>query len=153
MNSKPTTTLGMNYSGNYLLLLILCWAVIPTTQVAAQVNKARAHSFAFRLYNEIQDNWEEWGEWQEVNILIVFDFTKQKINIYSKTTQEYDFISDILEEESADGTPYYRIECVDADGKRCFIRIVYLKDSDKLFHLYVHYEDINFVYEFKYESD
>ena len=88
--------------------------------------------------------WGEWSEWEPVKILIVLNLEKERIEIYSKTPQEYDIVEVLGTESDEKDGDSIRFLCVDEDGLRCNIRIRVQLDGTK--QLYVDYKDAMWVY-------
>lgn len=124
------------------LLLIL--SLFLSTIVSAEVTKFTAYEFSYKTHNEYSNYWTDWSSWQDCNILIVINIDIGRINIYSASTQEFDIIQyyDIYTDNDGDST--LKMECVDADGVRCTVRIIIRQDGTK--QLYCDYSNIMYVY-------
>ncbi len=108
----------------------------------SQVYKYNATEFSVRVAE--RGYWGEWSEWEPVKILIVLNLEKERIEIYSKTPQEYDIVEVLGTESDEKDGDSIRFLCVDEDGLRCNIRIRVQLDGTK--QLYVDYKDAMWVY-------
>ena len=124
------------------LLVCICACLAYGTAVA-EVIKLKATEFAIKTKND-NGKWTKWTDWEETSCLIVINGDKDRINIYSAVTQEYDIIEDDGEEESDDGSVSHTFKCIDADGDRCDVRFRVQKDGQ--LQLYVDYADAMWVY-------
>jgi len=110
-----------------------------------QVSKLKTTSYSSKY--KINDyRWSEWEEWQETSVLIMFDFDKQRVTIFSKVTQIYDIIENEGTEYDSDGDKTLSLYCVDKEGLTCRIRLVKLISQNGRNQLYVDYKDIKWVY-------
>ncbi|MBQ8672737.1 MAG: hypothetical protein IJ511_01565 [Bacteroides sp.] len=125
------------------LFLSLLFGVFAMTCLA-QVTKYRATSFAFK-YQQDNGVWTDWTDWKDSSVLIVVNFDKNVVNVYSETPQEYD-IYDSSSEVTTDseGGKTWELKCVNEDGARCHLR--FRKQSDGQMQLYVDFNDASWVY-------
>jgi hypothetical protein len=90
---------------------------------AQSILKVRAYSTTEKhIYSD--GSWSDWSPWRDTNILIVIDATKERITIYSETTQTYDIMVDEGESLSDRGDKVHAYTCVDENGSRCLVRFV-----------------------------
>lgn len=123
----------------FLLTLILA---VTVCLGFAETYKYRATSVSLKTYE--YGRWSKWSDWEDVNILVVINGDKDVITIYSKSTQEYDIVEYLGEEDDNDGGTQIKWLCVNEDGSRCHIRI--RQQSDGQLQLYVDFSDLMFVY-------
>lgn len=123
-----------------LFLLLFCFSI----GITAQTYKYRATQYAYKTTNRY-GVWSNWSDWQNVSILVVVSLDREKINIYSQTTQEYD-IYDAGNDWVSDneGGRTWTLKCVNADGLRCEVRLRSQRDSQ--LQLYVDFSDMMWVY-------
>ena len=71
---------------------VICFILICSalTAFSQNVTKFRATAFSFTTRSEETEIWNDWEEWKDANILLVYDSKKQRMVIYSAETQEYD---------------------------------------------------------------
>lgn len=115
------------------MLSVLCYG---------QTYKYKATDLAIKTYE--YGRWSDWSDWERVDILVVINMDKDVITIYSKSTQEYDIIEYLGEENDRDGGSSVKFLCVNEDGSRCHVRIRMQKDGQR--QLYVDFSDVMFVY-------
>lgn len=108
----------------------------------AQVLKFQTTEFAYRQKNDA-GKWMEWTDWDESSLLVVINFEKNRVSIYSNTPQEYDIFDYDEGVEENDGSKTYTLKCIDKDGDRSNLRIRF---TDGVVQLYVDYDDFMFVY-------
>ena len=121
------------------LLLMSCALFIN----AQDIVKCQAYQLSYKTYE--YGSWSKWSEWQDVNILIVFHFDSNRINIYSSTPQEFD-IYDSRQKFDAEGDEYYLLSCVDRNGVNCEIRLY--ANSGGAAQIYCDYANIMYVYNY-----
>lgn len=129
-----------------LILIILLVSFCMASVAHASVSKLTAYSWAYK-YVVDDGQWTAWSDWEDCNILVVFNPDKDRITIYSSTTQEYDIISMDDWESDGEGGKVTEFDCVDAEGLRCGVRWRIDKDGDQ--QVYVDYNDFRFVYNLK----
>jgi hypothetical protein len=116
-----------------------------TTSAQKKVIKLRSTAFSSRhKINEYK--WSNWEDWKETNVLITIDTENDRITIYSAERQVYDIAEDEGESTDEDGDETFSLYCVDDDGVRCRVRLVYLNSRDGEVQLYVDYSDMSWVY-------
>ena len=105
------------------LILTVALGLASLCATAQSLLKVRAYSTTEKhVYSD--GSWSDWGPWSDTNILIVIDAAKDRITIYSATTQTYDILSDEGESLSDRGDKTRTYTCVDENGSRCNIRFV-----------------------------
>lgn len=123
-----------------ILLLVVMFCV--TNIISAEVLKLTAYEFAYKASNDY--GWSDWSEWDDCNILVVIDSDRERITIYSNSTQEFDIIEAEDSYVDSDGDEVLKFTCIDAEGLRCGIRFI-LKQSGSA-QLYCDYNDLMYVY-------
>lgn len=119
---------------------MLCFA---SNSYAQNVIKCQAYQLSYKTYE--YGRWSHWSAWQDTNILIVFHFDTDRINIYSNSPQEFD-IYDSASKYDVDGDEYYLLKCIDQDGVNCEIRL-YINSSGAS-QIYCDYSNIMYVYNY-----
>jgi hypothetical protein len=105
------------------LILAIVLSLASLCVSAQSILKVRAYSTSEKhIYSD--GSWSEWAPWRDTNILIVIDAAKDRITIYSATTQTYDILTDEGESFSDRGDKTRTYMCVDENGTRCSIRFV-----------------------------
>jgi phosphopentomutase len=92
------------------------------------------------------------GEWEKSGVLIVVDFTKNKIKTFGQTPQDYDLL--YLENKLTDlqGNIKYIYPAVDAEGVKCEVQLVIFKQkihSPNIANLAFHYSKMSLVLRLK----
>lgn len=77
-------------------------------------------------------------------MLVVLNFNRETITIYSKEVQEYDIVSYEDVKDDNEGGQSLKLICVNEDGLRCHIRIRTLSNGRR--QLYVDFNDMMWVY-------
>ena len=127
-------------------LLIFTFLLVSSCMASvtyASVSKLTAYSVAYK-YVDDNGEWTQWTDWEDCNILVVLNLDKDRLSIYSNTTQEYDIISYDDWESDGEGGKVAGFDCVDAEGLRCRVRWRIAKDMSH--QVYVDYNDFCFVY-------
>lgn len=124
-----------------LLFVLFCFVQINY----ADVTKLRTSGVATQYKNEYSGVWDDWGAWEDCNVLIVIDEDRDRITIYSQRTQEYDIIGIGQEEEDYESSSL-TFDCVDEEGIRCSLTIRVYNNNSLGSQLYVNYNDIRWVY-------
>lgn len=112
----------------------------------SQVIKCKAKSVAFKEKDEYTGNWSEWSNWQDTNMLIVIDFSIDRIKIFSNEDQIYDIIQEKGTRTDSDGDETLEWLCVNEDGLKCGVRLVKLNSQGGTSHMYVDFANFMVVY-------
>ena len=93
-------------------------------------------------------NFKEWGEWEETNLLITFNYTNEVIKIDNKF-QDIFYIRNYTEKtkghEDGDSYEKFVLTCYDKDGKTCYVTCKIYDDNTQ--HIIITYSDIRYVYQ------
>jgi hypothetical protein len=125
---------------NYLLVLFVIFIAFQAVAQDKSVPKFRSEAMSTRITDDY-GNWEDWTEWIESDVLIVFK-PKQTV-IYSVEKQMYDLIR-TGEKYEQNGWVVYPFYCVDAYGEVCRTEI---RTREDLIQLYVWYPDAALLYQ------
>ena len=128
----------------HFLLSFLLFFVVDST--IAQVIKFRATGFATKQKSEITENWGAWSEMKKSDALIVIDFTKNRIKIFSQEEQVYDIIKYYDMEHDTDLNEILKFHCVNEDGIKCFVRFMTRVTQNRKKQLYVDFANLILVY-------
>jgi hypothetical protein len=110
-----------------------------------QVYKLKATSFSSKY--KINDyRWSEWSEATKSSVLITFDLNKERITIYSKTTQVYDIAKYEGKTTDEDGDDFYSYYCVNGNGLTCRVRLAKLNSQNGRNQVYVDFSDMKWMY-------
>lgn len=111
----------------------------------SQVYKLKSTSFSSK--HKINDyRWSEWSEATETSVLITVDLNKDRITIYSKTTQVYDIAEYEGKTTDDDGDDISSFYCVNQDGSTCRVKLVKLNSRNGRNQIYVEFSDMKWVY-------
>ena len=134
MKRQLTKTFG-------LMIVLLTFSVTAF----GQVYKLKSTSFSSKY--KINDyRWSEWSEATETSVLITFDLDKERITIYSKTTQVYDIAEYEGKTTDEDGDDFYSYYCVNQDGATCRVRLARLNSQNGRNQVYVDFSDMKWMY-------
>ena len=99
------------------LLLILVTAFI-TLSASSQIQQYRTQAFSYKQQNY------DWSDWEESNMLVIFDFSTDIVTIYSPTTQYYQIISQPQSGYDSDGEGYVKFRFIDQDGDQGTLKLM-----------------------------
>lgn len=123
-------------------MLVLLMGVFSIS-LFAEIYKFQAQQFAYKYqYND--GSWADWSDWEKSSLLIVMNTDNDRIRIYSDSPQEYDVYNYQESYVDSDGWTTSTLNCVDADGTQCELRLRVSDDGDA--QLYVDYTDVMWVY-------
>ncbi len=128
-----------------ITLLVFFVSVTTTFSQNSDILKLRTTELAI-MYMESY-GWGEWSDWEDVNVIVVFDIEKDRIKIFSKETQIYDVIQD-KGKSYDDGDEIYSYLCVNEDGNQCRVKLWKRYRSNGSFYnqLYINFSDMRWVY-------
>lgn len=124
-------------------------SLLLTHSVYSQVHKFRIFQSSAREPNKVIPDKEI--KWNEVDLLLVVNLDRQKIQVYSSVEQEYDIIKKDSEDLNEEKTFFTTYSVVDKDGNKCELKlVVFDKSTDKhIGTLAVKYTNVELVYRFK----
>jgi hypothetical protein len=130
---------------NYFIALLLVFSVlIARAQETPMVFKYRTNAISFK---HAKAGETRFGKFEECDLVIVVNFNKHKIFIFSEEEQEFDIIEYGEWETDQDGDKYINMRAVDKDGNRCGLTIMKLVvTQDDQMQMYVRYSDVSYVY-------
>jgi hypothetical protein len=106
--------------------------------------KFRAYAISSSTHNSISEKWNDWGEWEKINeVLILFDFEKERLTIFTKTKQEYDVYEWL---KKADENALITVKAIDENGDDSRLRIVCPDAEKSELHLYILIGNNHWVY-------
>lgn len=133
----------------FLAIVIILLSSLAVSKSYAEVTKYTAYSLAMKTADN-RGNWSKWSDWESCSILIVIDFDKERLTIYSHKTQVFDIISYEDWESDGEGGRTMSLSCVDDEGLRCTLR--YRQDKDGDLQLYVDYNNLMYVYNIRFKN-
>ena len=118
-----------------ILLIVLLFTCF---MLQAEVLKFKAYESAIKEYS-----WQEWSDWKDTNLLVVFDAEKETVILYGNVIQDFDVIDAEEIDENND-----LLTCIDEDGEMCYLRF---RRVDDIFQLYITWDahDLQIVYNLK----
>ncbi|MCX6210027.1 MAG: hypothetical protein NTZ59_11185 [Bacteroidetes bacterium] len=129
-----------------LLLLFICF-FLGITVTFSQVQKFKTTKGAIKFYSETLGKWKEWEDLENgVGILIVVDWTNERIKIFSKTNHVFDIIKYYDKKTDSDGDETISMQCVDQDGLKCNVRFLILNSQNGRKQIYIDYSDTTILY-------
>lgn len=120
----------------FVLLLLLFTVTFSYSQ---EIAKFRTTEAAFKLN-------EEWSDWISTRINIIFDFTNDKIIIYSKDIQVYKVLEELDPPYDATGRQI-AFQVIDQDFAYGIIRLRIENNGNS--QIYIDFKDISIVYNVK----
>lgn len=128
-----------------LILLVLSIGLTSSNVAFCQVLKLKTKSFSYK--QKVNDyRWSDWSKWKPTSVLVIINFDKERITIYSKETQVYDIAEYEGKTTDSDGDDTYSFFCVNEAGLTCRIRFLKLNSQNGKNQLYVDFSDLKWVY-------
>ena len=125
------------------ILLTLLLAICATTMFA-EISFYKATSYAYKYVDSDTDEWVDWTDWIDCNVIIPISIDDDVIKVYSNEQQTY-IITDYGDEESdGQGGRMFSYKVVDQDGDRGNIRLRIEKGGN--LQLYVDFANVMWVY-------
>lgn len=129
----------------FIAFISIIW--LSTLVNSQDVYKFRAKYVSYCIWDENNQDWDEWSEFEDVNILIVISLEDERISIFSKKTQTLDFYNYEIKEEYNKKILFFK--AIDDSGDRCSVKYVYY-ENDGNRQLYITYpQNFGVVYELK----
>ena len=118
-----------------ILLVVLLFTCF---MLQAEVLKFKAYESAIKEYS-----WQEWSDWEDTNLLVVFDAEKETVILYGNVIHDFD----VIDAEEIDENNYL-LTCIDEDGEMCYLKF---RRVDDIFQLYIVWDahDLQIVYNLK----
>jgi hypothetical protein len=92
----------------------------------------RYRAFQTYGYYEGQNKPADQILWQDVNILVVFDFNRRKMHTYGEKEMDFDIYDSKVELMPSDSTKSYRYYVVNQDGEECQIGLFLFNNPEDL---------------------
>lgn len=89
----------------------------------AQVTKLRTTSVNAQIVQE-NNTWSEWSPAIEISELVVLDFSKKRISIFTQETQVYDIIKVLENEKDENGGSIFSFRCIDQNGNSADVTLI-----------------------------
>lgn len=126
-------------------IVLFCLLAFSTFPAHAQVNR-------FKCFQTSMINDGVSSDWENVSILVVLNFDRDKIHIYAKSESDFDIIQRLGSTHTNDYTDYEYM-AVDQDGNRCtiFFRSFADKSDRHIATLSVLYRDITYFFRLQYD--
>lgn len=106
---------------------------------AQEVEWLKAYELAIKIDNE-------WSDWEDVNIDVKIDFSRDRITIYSAKTQIYEIIKEVEPPYDSSGKQLaYKVINQDDDIGRFRFRV----QNNGSKQIYIDFNDISWVYNIK----
>lgn len=123
------------------LLPLLFLFLVTNQSVAQEMDRYRASSLAFNFLDG-----DGWTDYEDVNLLITFNFEIDRITVYSEAREVYDIIAHEGEEIDEDGDTWTNFLAIDQDGDECRFRILKRANGDPT-QFYIEFSFVKWVYE------
>lgn len=89
----------------------------------AQVTKLRTITVNAQIIQE-NNTWSEWSPAIDISELVVLDFTKKRISVFTKETQVYDIIKVLENEKDENGGSVFSFRCMDQNGNYADVTLI-----------------------------
>ena len=130
------------------LLVIICMLFSVTAFAQFETSKYRMEHMAIRVGEPDET---DFGEWEDVNILVVIDGEQKTVKCFNKDLTSYYMVafgSETKELVDKDGDVYGTVifEAIDYKNRSCWVKFQEWENLN-IFQLYVYYDAWTFVYE------
>lgn len=126
-------------------ILLSSFAMLLMLSSFGQVIRCKAYKSTFTTKNETTDQWADWREWKDTDILTEIDLTANRIKIFSEINQVYDIIQDDGNYVDDDGDSVFEWYCKNEEGLMCSLRLIN-SASDGSTSLYVDFANCRYLY-------
>ncbi len=125
--------------------LIVCLFLSFGSNASAQPIRFKTSSVSFTDKKEKGDDWNEWSDFVEANVLITLDAKKDLITVNSNEVQSFKIkaYGEITDTDEVNIVPF---ECVDNKFSKCTILIITKKKENNRMQFYINYNEVKFVY-------
>lgn len=124
-----------------MLRLTLILSLVCTFASAQKTLRVQAYACAFKpTGHDAVEN--------ECNILIIMNYDKRRLTVYSKAENYYDIISSAKKYFPESRTEIVAYDAVDKSDRRCLIRAFYRSQDDNL-QLQIEYPEVTYIYAIK----
>lgn len=89
----------------------------------AQVTKLRTITVNAQIIQE-NNTWSEWSPAIDISELVVLDFTKKRISVFTKETQVYDIIKVLENKKDENGGSVFSFRCMDQNGNYADVTLI-----------------------------
>jgi hypothetical protein len=127
-----------------LFLIVFIFSVFAGS---AQVLKFKVTSVSFKDFDEKTQQWVDWTDPKDVDILGFFDIDNDRIKIFSETEQTYDVIESKGRRTDSDGDDIIEWICIDHEGYRSGVRLFTLNSQNSSRQLYIDYSNFIISYD------
>jgi hypothetical protein len=122
------------------IITLLLFLFAMQTFIFGQVYKYRTTQISMKVGNN------DWGEWEESEILLIVNLNDQRITIHSSKIQKYDIVTWHESYRDKDGDTNYSFTCVDQDGDYCTVTHCLCESQNGRNQLYIRFNNITWVY-------
>ena len=130
---------------HFLLTLLMFFTMLGTSVAQNYTTQwYKTTAFASQTYNYYTQSWNNWSPWQDSNMNIKFDLSRDVIVIYSPQIQVYTVFNVGTSYIDASGGQQVKFNARDGDGDRVDIRLRIEKNGNS--QIYVDYANIRWVY-------
>lgn len=123
---------------NIVKFLLIFVFVLTANIISAQVVKLKTTQGSVKT--------DEWSEWKDISLLIVFNFDKNEITIHSKKVQVYDIIQTLEKVVNDNGDETIKFKCANKEGEICHLRFVTLKSQNDKLQVFVDFDNLKLAY-------
>lgn len=125
-------------------LLIVCLFLTFGNLASAQPIRFKTSSVSFTDKKD-NENWNEWSDFVDANVLITVDAKKDLITVNSSEVQSFKIkaYGEITDNDEVNIVPF---ECMDNKFSKCTILIITKKKENNRMQFYINYNEVKFVY-------
>lgn len=136
----------MKWKTQVIVHLLFILSILNTYSQNSEVIKFRTTDISFK-YLENNNKWNNWTEWEPADLLVVFNFNKKQIKIYSQETQIFDIVS-VENDKKKKSEKLISFKCIDKDGVECLVEYWEREDkkNEDYLQLYIKYVNLKYVY-------
>jgi len=127
-------------------LLIVIFSTFTLVSSTAQVVKFKIFSASFKNFDESREEWGDWTDHTETDILGIIDADEDRIKIFTEPESTFDVIENLESRIDTDGDEIDEWVCIDHAGKKCGVRIVTLNSQNSRKQIYIEYQNFIICY-------
>lgn len=125
----------------FLILFIL---FITGTLVSSAQDVMKFNTISFTYQELTPYGWSGWAPYQSSNVMILMDFNRDIVTIYSPVTQKYKIIDYYGTTTDSDGDTTAKFQFIDQDGDYGTMRLMQRRTGKS--EIYIQYQNVIWTY-------